>query len=211
MNELIEQALEKYFSDLKEYHLIILISFTIIIALMQIIQSILVSRKIEKFKNELKKSEIRFSRHNELQVEALSNIYPTLVEVHLHTLMLQSEIQKKLDDRDLVTIENWEEIFNQIFNEYTKNAYIIPNNLKVEFSKLIQSLIKVNSYLKIENELTKMYVEIQGNDHFLGDEEKRTKLTKDLDNLKEEKTIDKVIDDITSLKIEIDNYFVKID
>ena len=55
MDELIKEALENYFSDFKEYHLIILISFTIVIALIQIIQSIIVTRKIERFKNDLKK------------------------------------------------------------------------------------------------------------------------------------------------------------
>ncbi|UBZ06193.1 hypothetical protein LDL76_12590 [Salegentibacter mishustinae] len=211
MNELIEQALDKYFSDFKEYHLIILILFTVIIALMQIIQSILVSRKIERFKNELKKSEIRFSRHNQLQVEALSNIYPILVETHLHTLVLQTEIQKDVNERDSLIIKNWQDSFNEIFNEYTKNAYIIPNEIKNEFSKFIQSLIKVNSYLKIEKELKEMYVEIQGNDHFFGEEEKRIELTKDLDDLKEEKTLDRVIDNVTNLKTEIEEYFLKID
>lgn len=54
--ELIRQVLEKYFSDFKEYHLLILVGFTVIIALIQIIQSIWVSRKIERFKSNLKKN-----------------------------------------------------------------------------------------------------------------------------------------------------------
>lgn len=52
--ELVKEILKEYFSDFKEYHLIILFVFTIIIALIQVIQAIWVSRKIEKFKNDLK-------------------------------------------------------------------------------------------------------------------------------------------------------------
>ena len=40
MNNLIKEALDEYFSDFKKYHLIILIAFTVIIALIQVIQSI---------------------------------------------------------------------------------------------------------------------------------------------------------------------------
>lgn len=60
MKELIVQVLNDYFSDFKKYHLIVLIIFTVIITLVQIIQSIWVASKIEKFKAVLKKSEIKF-------------------------------------------------------------------------------------------------------------------------------------------------------
>lgn len=67
MNEdLIKQVLEKYFSDFKEYHLLILVGFTVIIALILIIQSIWISRKIERFKSVLKKSEIKFSKFSQM-------------------------------------------------------------------------------------------------------------------------------------------------
>ncbi len=78
MDELIKQVLDNYFSDFKDYHLLILILFTITIALIQISQSVYVTIKIEKFKNELKKSEIKFSRYNELQVTALRKIFHLL-------------------------------------------------------------------------------------------------------------------------------------
>ncbi len=70
-NELIKEVLVEYFSDFKDYHLIILCAFTLIIALIQIAQAIWVSKKIESFKNELKKSEIKFSRYNEIQIKIL--------------------------------------------------------------------------------------------------------------------------------------------
>lgn len=41
-----------------------------------------VAKKVEKFKNELRKNEIKFSKYNELQIEALKSIYSELVKFH---------------------------------------------------------------------------------------------------------------------------------
>lgn len=71
MAELIKQTLKEYFAEYQKYHLLILILFTVIIALIQILQSVWVSNKIERFRNVLKKSEIKFSRYTNLQVDAL--------------------------------------------------------------------------------------------------------------------------------------------
>jgi len=62
----IEQFLEKYFSEYKDYHIYALIILTLLMLVFQILQTIFVSRKIEIFKNELKISEIKFSRFNNL-------------------------------------------------------------------------------------------------------------------------------------------------
>ena len=83
MEDLIKQVLEKYFTEYKNYHLLILIAFTFVIALLQVIQTFIVTKKVENFKNELKKSEIRFSRYNELQINALRKIYHQLANFQL--------------------------------------------------------------------------------------------------------------------------------
>ena len=56
MEDLIKQVLEKYFTEYKNYHLLILIAYTLVIALLQVIQTFIVTKKVENFKNELKKS-----------------------------------------------------------------------------------------------------------------------------------------------------------
>ena len=90
--ELIRQVLEKYFSDFKEYDLLILVGFSVIIILIQTIQSILVSRKIERFKSGLKKTEIKFSKYNQLQIEALSKAYELLTEFLGYTFAIKNTI-----------------------------------------------------------------------------------------------------------------------
>ncbi|QKJ62808.1 hypothetical protein [Flavobacterium sp. M31R6] len=75
----LEQLLEKYFSDYSSSHIYLLIGFFVTTVLFQILQAIYVSNKIEKFKNELKRSEIKFSRFNTLQIDALKLIYDKAV------------------------------------------------------------------------------------------------------------------------------------
>lgn len=88
MIELLKEVLEKKLSEYKDYHLYILIGFTLVISLFQIIQTLIVTNKVEKFKNELKKSEIRFSRYNELQINALRKIYHQLASFQLANNLL---------------------------------------------------------------------------------------------------------------------------
>lgn len=56
------------------------------IIVLQFLQAIFlayfVTRRVEKFKNELRKNEIKFSKYNELQIEALKSIYSELVKFH---------------------------------------------------------------------------------------------------------------------------------
>ncbi|CAA0190002.1 conserved hypothetical protein [Tenacibaculum maritimum] len=92
MEDLIKQVLDTYFSDFKEYHLYILIGFTIAIGLIQIIQSMWVNKKMERFKNDLKKSEIKFSKYNQLQIESLSKIYQLLTSFLESTKIIENDI-----------------------------------------------------------------------------------------------------------------------
>ena len=130
MNNLIKEALDEYFSDFKKYHLIILIAFTVIIALIQVIQSILVSKKIEKFKNELKKSEIKFSKYNQLQVQALNELYPILSELLIYTASVEIELKKASPEKLNLLLEDWGKAFAKVIENYILKRYILPNNIK---------------------------------------------------------------------------------
>ena len=77
---LIREILEKYFSEYKEYNLIIFFVFALLTVLINIIQNIIITRKLEKYKSELKKSELKFSVYNQLQIESLSKLFQQLTE-----------------------------------------------------------------------------------------------------------------------------------
>ncbi len=212
MDELIKQALDEYFSDFKEYHLIILIAFTVVIALIQIIQSILVSKKIERFKNELKKSEIRFSKYNQLQIESLSKIYPLLTDLLTRTSIIKNEIDKSSPEKNQKITEDWGKAFNQVFGTFTKEKYILPKEIKSSFGLILQSLIKMNKYINLENNFSSLFATFQnGEVEFMGNDEDRTNISDELEKLKKEDLISKTIKDINELRGEIENYFENIE
>lgn len=117
MEDLIKQVLEKYFTEYKNYHLLILIAFTFVIALLQVIQTFIVTKKVENFKNELKKSEIRFSRYNELQINALRKIYHQLANFQLVNNLLFNNQPNSIGHTK----------FKNRINEWIKNYMTIRN------------------------------------------------------------------------------------
>jgi len=131
MIELINEALNQYFSDYREYQITILIGFEILIAIIQVGQAIWISRTIEKFKTELKKSEIKFSRYHNLQVDALKSIYTKLVLFHgANTMLLKIRLESDHDVKFEKCIDNWIRTYNNCINEFSLEKILLPKELK---------------------------------------------------------------------------------
>ncbi|AMC10262.1 hypothetical protein Lupro_02885 [Lutibacter profundi] len=153
MDELIKQALNEYFSDYKKYHLIILISFVIIIALIQIIQSVWVSNKIERFKTDLKKSEIKFSRYNELQINSLREIYHKLVAFQLaNNLIFKSKPKSVGHSKYKNRINEWIKSYIECANEFAREKILLTDELKSLFTRTLKDFEEVKDILMTEKE-----------------------------------------------------------
>ena len=153
MNDLIKQALTEYFQEYKDYHLTILISFTIIIALIQIIQSIWISRKIEKFKTDLKKSEIKFSRYNELQINSLRKIYHNLVSFQLsNNLLFKSKPKNTGHSKYKNRINGWIKSYIECANEFAREKILLTEELKQLFNRTLTDFEEVKDILMNEKE-----------------------------------------------------------
>ncbi len=213
MEKLIEQALNKYFSDFKEYHLLILIVFTIIIALIQIIQSLYVSRKIERFKNELKKSEIKFSKYTELQITALRKIYHQLATFQLANNLL---FKVELNSINHSTLENrineWIKIYMECSSEFAREKILLTQDMKDLFSKTISDFEMVKGTL-IDEKRNLDYLEKahQGNWNDMYDfEENELKVISDkIERIKEKDFIEKADKHIRVLREKIEEHFLK--
>ena len=211
MNNLIKEALDEYFSDFKKYHLIILIAFTVIIALIQVIQSILVSKKIEKFKNELKKSEIKFSKYNQLQVQALNELYPILSELLIYTASVEIELKKASPEKLNLLLEDWGKAFAKVIENYMLKRYILPNNIKKEFGKLTGILDEVNAYVRAEKKMSSLFATINNKVEFMGKDKGREEISDELINLKKDGLVYDSMIEINKLQSEIENYFESIE
>lgn len=208
-DQLIKQILTEYFVDFKNYHLIVLLIFTVIIALIQIIQTILVSRKIEKFKNDLKKSEIKFSKYNEMQIKALSEFYYILSDFNEQTILATSNmISPELNQK---RTKKWLETYYTFHKNYSRNKYILPKNIKSILSTIFLPFEKMKSIIKIESKQSQLfYTNEYGDIEFTGNEEEMNTLNEEWNKLKRTEIIKTSIENIEKLKIVIEDYFEKI-
>ena len=211
MNDLIKEALDKYFSDFKRYHLIILIAFTVIIALIQVIQSILISKNIEKFKNDLKKSEIKFSKYNQLQVKALNELYPKLSELLINTALIQIEINNASPEKINTLTKNWGESFAKVLKDFMLKRYILPIDIKKEYNILITQLSKVNLYIQAEQQMSSLYATVNDEVEFMGDTEERIEISDELNKLKKDGLLNDSVTAINKILSEIEQYFDRIE
>jgi hypothetical protein len=211
MEKLIEEALNKYFKDFKEYHLMILIGFVVIIGLIQMIQGILVSKKIEKFKNMLKKSEIKFSRFSQMQIEALNEVFELLTDFKNHTNLLDKKINNSSPELLKKITTEWIVIHNNVYNTFSRKRHILPKNIKDDFASILEELQKTGNYIKKEKDFSSMfYTDNIGEINFEGDEVERYELEMNIKYYKEEGTLTKTIKNINKIRKQIEVYFENI-
>jgi hypothetical protein len=210
MEEIIEKVLTKYFLDFKEYHLLILLGFTIVIALIQIIQTVLVSRKIESFKTELKKSEIKFSRFNELQITALRKIYHFLVEFQLsNNLIFKSEPNSADHIKYKTRINEWIKNYIKCSNEFAREKILLTDEIKVLYSRTLNDFEGVKNILINEREsldYDEMYYQGDWNAMYEFEENELATISAKIEKIKEKDSIknsDKHIRELRK-KIEIE-------
>jgi len=149
MQEPTQQILEKYFSDYKEYHKHALIAIILIVAAYQIWQAIFVSKKIEKFKNDLKRSEIKFSRFQNMQIDALKSIYDQIVNFHYtnhrllnSTIFTHESLKKRISD--------WDEEGSKFIDLIHRERILMPPNLINDFKEFETIMRKISGRLTEE-------------------------------------------------------------
>ena len=210
-----KEVLEKYFTEYKNYYLFILIGFTLIIALLQVIQTLIVTKKVENFKNELKKSEIRFSRYNELQITVLRKIYHQLASFQLaNNLLFHSGTNKightKFENR----INEWIKNYLDCANELAREKILLPTEIKELFSKTIKDFDEIKSILINERENLN-YLEMQysgdWNSMYEFEGNELEIITKKLNVIKEKKSIKNSDKHIRELREKIEVVFQKME
>ena len=213
MEELIKQALDKYFSDYKQYHLIILILFVVIISIFQILQALWISTRIEKIKNILKKSEIKFSRYNELQVEALRDIYQKLVLFnYANSNLFYNSYDKNNHTQYKNRINVWVKSYLDCINQFSLEKLLLSETIKELVLKTIIDFQQVKNVILNEKEVLE-YTEMEG----LGDwnimyeysDIELEIINRRIENIKTNEFITKSEKHIKELRESIENHFAK--
>ncbi|MEP0732271.1 MAG: hypothetical protein ABJC50_05445, partial [Nonlabens ulvanivorans] len=192
--------------DFKEYHLIILFGFTLIIVVIQIAQAIWVSKRIETFKNALKKSEIKFSRYNEMQIKILSESYQLLSDFNESTInVTYSELSPEVLNQ---RAKKWFEDYYNFQRHYSRNKFIFLSKTKVKLSVIFGTFEKMKSIVKMEQDRSKIhYTDESGDVQFVGDYQDLKKIYVELNKLNKNDTIRYTLSNIESLKKDIEEYF----
>lgn len=132
-------------------NLIVLTIYSIFIALIQIIQAICVSHKIERFKNELNKSEIKFSRYHNLQVDALKSIYEKLVNFQiLHNYICQNTYESNNYTTYNKKLKDWLQIYINVRYQFMKENILLPKNLKILIEQSIMDFEELKNIILSE-------------------------------------------------------------
>lgn len=211
MQELIKETLNQYFSEFKNYQVIILIVFTLIIAAIQIFQTIWVARMIEKFKTVLKINEIKFSRYHNLQVDSLKSIYNKLVLFHGANISLfKSKYDTNNHSHFKSRINYWIKTYIECVNEFSHEKILLPNNLKilvqrtlVDFEIVKDILIQEKDYLEcLEGEANGCWT-----DMYDFAENELSIINEKINNLKSKPEIDNCEINIKELRKSIEDYF----
>lgn len=155
--EQIEHLLEKYFPEYLEYHIYAIIALIIIILGIQIAQTVIVSKKLERFKNQLKKSEIRFSKFNNLQIDALKAIYDKMVNLHYKNYALFNP-ESFSHDGLKTRITEWRAEYLKLMDVFHREKLLLPTDLK---SKIKEFETNFNSMSLRLNEETQNLNDIE--------------------------------------------------
>ena len=206
MNEIIKEALNEYFSDFKEYHLIILILFTIVISILQVGQSIWVSYRLENLKNSLKKSEIKFSRHNEMQIKALSESYQLLAKLQI----IIENITLKESSNYLYS--QWCQKYLDFLKHYKLNKFIYPINMDTKIPLILNNFEKMEMMLELKKKRNKMFkINNEGGKDCLVSFDEVEHIDEELREINQDQTRKFVLENLKDLKKDIEAFFNRLE
>jgi hypothetical protein len=208
---LIREILEKYFSEYKEYNLIIFFVFALLTVLINIIQNIIITRKLEKYKSELKKSELKFSVYNQLQIESLSKLFQQLTEFKDTTSIISKSESKSPESYQQIAVI-WSNKFFETTKIFSKEKYILPKNIKNRYTEIHQNFKTLFEYIKNEKELkSNFFTNEVGDVVFEGDYQNLNELTEKIQKFNRNDIFAKAINDIELVRKEIEKHFEKLE
>ena len=208
---LIREILEKYFSEYKEYNLIIFFVFALLTVLINIIQNIIITRKLEKYKSELKKSELKFSVYNQLQIESLSKLFQQLTEFKDTTSIISKSESKSPESYQQIAVI-WSNKFFETTKMFSKEKYILPKNIKNRYTEIHQNFKTLFEYIKNEKELkSNFFTNEVGDVIFEGDYQNLNELTEKIQKFNRDDIFAKAINDIELVRKEIEKHFEKLE
>ncbi|EID4389959.1 hypothetical protein LBY38_002235 [Vibrio vulnificus] len=111
------------------------------VVILNLLQAIYTARIIDKYRNNLKRQEVKFSVYNQIRIEKLSELFELAHEMKCASasivMITEKKEEKPFDTEELVSC------YERLSESYSKNRYIFPSDIKENFSDKIDSLNKL--------------------------------------------------------------------
>lgn len=207
--ELVEEILSNY----KENMSLILLSFallsTLVSAALQYFQNWKLSEKVEAYKNQLAKSEIKFTRYTELQIETFKQLYDLVVKIHFSLLELKTPMDKTHEALHK-NMKTFQAVCYENVIYFHRNKILLTDEFRVVHNKFRE----IEKLCILESEELVRIEDINGSfdpQILYGSKEKENEYIKSrLKMLNDNSYVSTFEDDILKLREVIETYFKKL-
>lgn len=195
-------------SQFKNHQLLLLIITFLIFTIITILQTVYTSRLIEKYKNQLKKAELKFSVFNEMQITKLSEFYTLTKDLKGALASLFGVLER---NENKIELSKWESSYSQFNDFYSSNKYIVPKAIKdlIEFNKNL--ILNYNGNIVLLNEKFEL---VNNRINYISEDDKLKSLELIDNEILEfnfKKSTLKLMILAENIKVHIEEYFDKID
>ena len=210
MDKILAEQIQQNFAEYKKDMIWILIGFAIIVLIIQFIYNFKLSQKIETFKGVLKRNEIKFSKHSEMQIECLKNMYNHLVDLHFSFNNIFTP--EYLTHESLKNnIGNLFVIFNSNMNYFDRNKILLTDDIITQINVIHQKFKKIKFTLKSELQNLADLEEANESENpqtIYGDPDSETSsISLRIKNLKKNSEISTFENDIKEIRKLVEKYF----
>jgi hypothetical protein len=149
MEKKIIELLIEQLDDFKKDQLLLLLIILIASIIINVYQTIYTSRKIDKYRNQLNKSVLKFSLFNELQIKSLSKLYELANQLKFGASVIYGVLESNSSNE--IEIESWVKAYADFEKFKDSKKYILPKALKDIISEKDIALFNYNKYIRLYN------------------------------------------------------------
>ncbi|ENY3843378.1 hypothetical protein M2G86_21460, partial [Vibrio vulnificus] len=108
------------------------------VVILNLLQAIYTSRVVDKYRNNLKRQEVKFSVYNQIKIAKLSELFQLAHEMKCASALIvriaKDKEEKPFDTTELISS------YERLNESFSKNRYIFPSDIKTQFSGKSNSL-----------------------------------------------------------------------
>ncbi|WP_426485300.1 hypothetical protein [Flavobacterium sp. 2] len=211
--ELVEDILSNYKENMSWILLIFLLLSTLGSAALQYFQNLKLSKKVEAYKNQLAKSEIKFTRHTELQIETLKQLYDLVVKIHFSFIELKTPMDKTHEALNK-NMKTFQAVCYEAVIYFHRNKILLTDDIMAQFRVVHNKYREVEKLCILESEELVRIEDINGSfdpQILYGSQEGENKyINSRLQMLNDNHNVSTFEDDILKLREVIETYFKKL-